>query len=221
MPGPACFDLGGTRPTVTDACVVLGFVNPEYFLGGTKKISKQKSIDAIQKWIAKPLNISNEEAASLIVNKIEQIGADTLLQLSTERGKDIKEFKLFSFGGGGGLFTAGMAMKSGIKNIYSFPFSSVFSAFGLSTADISHNYQERLDYHYHVNQNIEDLLAAANERLDKMKMLSHRDMRGEGFTPDSIRFDVSIEAISLDSKARNIFSFYLLIFFKKIMKISC
>lgn len=206
VPGPACFDLGGTKPTVTDACVVLGLVDPEYFLGGTKKISKQKAIEAINKWIATPLNISNEEAATLIIDRIEQIGADTLQELASERGKDIREFKLFSFGGGGGLFSGGMALKSGIKNVYSFPFSSVFSAFGLSTADISHNYQERLDYFYRNNQNIDDLIETANVHLDKMKKLSHRDMRGEGFTPESIHFEVAIEAVSIDSKTRNIFS---------------
>ncbi|MEH7225737.1 hydantoinase/oxoprolinase family protein [Bacillus sp. JJ1566] len=205
VPGPACFGLGGTKPTVTDACVVLGIVDPDYFLGGTKKISKEKAIDAIQKWIATPLNISNEEAATLIVDKIEQIGADTLKQLSNERGKDITDFQLFSFGGGGGLFSAGMAKKSGISKIFTFPFSSVFSAFGLSTADIAHTYQERADFHFGSNEEMVEFLINANVSLEKMKKLSHRDMRGEGFTPESIRYEVSLEVASEDGKVRDIF----------------
>ncbi|MEK5444097.1 hydantoinase/oxoprolinase family protein [Fredinandcohnia sp. FSL W7-1320] len=205
VPGPACFGLGGTRPTVTDACVVLGIVDPDYFLGGTKKISKQKAIDAIKKWVATPLNISNEEAATLIVDKIEQIGADTLKQLSNERGKNIKDFQLFSFGGGGGLFSAGMARKSGIKKIFTFPFSSVFSAFGLSTADVAHTYQDRVDFQFSPNQEIGEFLINANASLEKMKKHSHRDMRGEGFTPESIRYEVSLEAASEDGKVRDIF----------------
>ncbi|WP_099364372.1 hydantoinase/oxoprolinase family protein [Fredinandcohnia onubensis] len=205
VPGPACFGLGGTKPTVTDACVVLGIVDPDYFLGGTKKISKEKAIDAIQKWIATPLNISNEEAAALIVDKIEQIGADTLKQLSNERGKNIKDFQLFSFGGGGGLFSAGMAKKSGIKKIFTFPFSSVFSAFGLSTADVAHTYQDRVNFQFGPNHEIGEFLINANASLEKMKKLSHRDMRGEGFTPESIRYEVSLEVASDDGKIRDIF----------------
>ena len=206
VPGPACFDLGGTKPTVTDACVVLGLVDPDYFLGGTKKISKEKAIQAIEKWIASPLNITVEAAAALIVDKIEEIGGDTLQLLSTERGKDINDFELFSFGGGGGLFSAGMAKKAGIKKIYSFPFSSVFSAFGLSTADIAHNYQERIDYSYRPGQSVHDLISSSTDLLEKMKKLSYRDMRGEGFTPESIRFDVSVEVVSADQQQRNIFA---------------
>ncbi|MDR4887340.1 hydantoinase/oxoprolinase family protein [Fredinandcohnia sp. QZ13] len=205
VPGPACFGLGGIKPTVTDACVVLGIVDPDYFLGGTKKISMEKAIEAIQKWIATPLNISNEEAAALIVDKIEQIGADTLKQLSNERGKNIKDFQLFSFGGGGGLFSAGMAKKSGISKIFTFPFSSVFSAFGLSTADISHTYQERVDFQFGPQEEIGEFLINANVSIENMKKLSHRDMRGEGFSPESIRYEVSIEVASNDEKVRDIF----------------
>lgn len=205
VPGPACFDLGGTKPTVTDACVVLGLVDPDYYLGGTKKISKEKAVNAIQKWVAQPLNISIEEAAMKIIDILEQIGADTLKQLATERGKNILTFELFSFGGGGGLFSGGMAKKSGIRKVYTFPFSSVFSAFGLSTADIAHNYQERLDYTYTKDEaNLGQMKEKATELINKMKKLSYRDMRGEGFTPDSIQFDLSVEVASANGNRREI-----------------
>ncbi|KKB34046.1 N-methylhydantoinase A [Bacillus thermotolerans] len=155
---------------MTDACVVLGIIDPDYFLGGTKKISKEKAINAVQKWIAAPLNISNEEAAALIVDKIEQIGADTLNQLAVERDKNIQDFQLFSFGGGGGLFSGGMARKSGMKKVYTFPFSSVFSAFGLSTADIAHTYQERIDYDFAPSKDVSGFIGAANDKLEQIKL---------------------------------------------------
>jgi N-methylhydantoinase A/acetophenone carboxylase len=206
VPGPACFDLGGTKPTVTDACAVLGLVDPDYYLGGTKKISKEKAVKAIEKWVAKPMGITIEEAAMKIVDILEKIGADTLKQVATERGKDINKFELFSFGGGGGLFSGGMAKKSGIKKVYTFPFSSVFSAFGLSTADIAHNYQERLDYTYKKGKaNLAQMKERAAELISKMEKLSYRDMRGEGFTPDSIQFDLSVEAASANGNHRDIF----------------
>lgn len=207
VPGPACFDLGGTKPTVTDACVVLGLVDPDYYLGGSKKISKEKAVEAIEKWVAKPMGITIEEAALKIVDILEQIGADTLKQVAKERGKDIFKFELFSFGGGGGLFSGGMAKKSGIKKVYTFPFSSVFSAFGLSTADIAHNYQERLDYTYKKdNANLAQMKEKAEELITKMKKLSYRDMRGEGFTPDSIQFNLSVEVASVNGNCREIFT---------------
>ena len=206
VPGPACFGLGGTMPTVTDACVVLGLLDPDYFLNGTKKISKEKAKDAIRKWIAEPLNITIEEAATKIVDRLEESGANALKELVEERKKDILDFQLFSFGGGGGLFSSGIAKKSGIKKVYTFPFSSVFSAFGLSTADVVHNYQERLDFHYTKDGSLEEMKEKATEIIERMKKVSRRDMRGEGFSADSIEYNVSIEAASLVSDRRDVFT---------------
>jgi len=206
VPGPACYDLGGTRPTVTDASVVLGLLDPDFYLNGTKKISKEKAINAIKKWIAEPLNISVEEAAVKIVDKLEEIGAEKLKEVVKERKKSIADFQLFSFGGGGGLFSAGIARKSGINQVYSFPFSSVFSAFGLSTADVVHNYQERLDYRYAKNESTREMKTLAQQLIERMKKLAHRDMRGEGFTSGAIEFNLSIEAVSSDGSKREIFT---------------
>src|SRR5699024_3132631 len=109
VPGPACYDLGGTKPTVTDASVVLGLLDPDFYLNGTKQISKEKAVEAIQKWIAEPLEISVEEAAVKILDKLEEVGAERLKEVVEERIRSIDRFKLFSFGGGGGLLSSGIA----------------------------------------------------------------------------------------------------------------
>jgi len=206
VPGPACYDLGGTKPTVTDASVVLGLLDPDFYLNGTKQISKEKAVEAIQKWIAEPLEISVEEAAVKILDKLEEVGAEKLKEVVEERNRSIDRFKLFSFGGGGGLFSAGIAKKSGINQVYSFPFSSVFSAFGLSTAAVVHNYQERMDFHYKENETTTEIKALAKPLIEKMEKLAHRDMRGEGFRANDVQYNLSIEAVSADGRKREIFT---------------
>jgi N-methylhydantoinase A len=204
VPGPACFDLGGMKPTVTDAAVVLGLVDPHYFLGGAKKLNREKARDVIHRAIATPLNISIEQAARMIINQLEQIGAGTLQELCAERGKTVGNFVLFSFGGGGGLFSAGMAKKGGIKQIYTFPYSSVFSAFGLSTADITHNYQKRTNLKISKNQAETDLEVIGQEIAElcaKMKTSAYRDMRGEGFSSESVSLQLSLQAASANRES--------------------
>jgi N-methylhydantoinase A len=204
VPGPACFDLGGMKPTVTDAAVVLGLVDPNYFLGGTKKLNREKAREVIQRAIAPPLNLSIEQAARMIINELEQIGATTLRELCAEREKKVENFVLFSFGGGGGLFSAGMAKKGGIKQIYTFPYSSVFSAFGLSTADITHNYQKRTRLEISKKQTEtqwQEIGKQIAELSAKMKTSAYRDMRGEGFSPDSVGLQLRLQAVSANRES--------------------
>lgn len=213
VPGPACFNLGGAKPTVTDAAVTLGIIDPGYFLGGKKKLEVKKAYEVIDRWIAKPLNISVQEAAGRIIDKLTDIGANALKSLAIERGHTPDNFILFSFGGGGGLFSAEIAKKCGIKQIYTFPFSSVFSAFGLSTADINHTYELRSDIRVHANEEV-DITEYEDEMIHKlmtMKSWAYRDMRGEGFNQDEVRFDLEIEVKTPDGEKRGIYSLPILL----------
>ncbi|MED4600550.1 hydantoinase/oxoprolinase family protein [Paenibacillus validus] len=207
VPGPACFNLGGSKPTVTDAAVILGLIDPEFFLGGKKKLHAQKSHDAIQRSIAAPLHISVREAAGLIIDELTTIGSEALKSLAAERGYTPENFVLFSFGGGGGLFCADMAQKCGIKRIYTFPFSSVFSAFGLSTADINHVYETRSRFQIRANEDSADpaLHSELSEKLGIMKNWAYRDMRGEGFSQEEVCFDIEVEVTTADGKKRGIY----------------
>jgi N-methylhydantoinase A len=206
VPGPACFDLGGAKPTVTDAAVVLGLVDPDYFLGGKKKLKREKAFDVIQKSVAAPLQITVEKAAEKIIDELEEIGATALRQLCSDRGKITGDFTLFSLGGGGGLFSGGMAQKCGIKKVYTFPYSAVFSAFGLSTADVTHNYQERTDIRLERKQNISlDFCNEISQMVQQMRKLAYRDMRGEGFAEEAVQFKFSLEATGQKGKSREIF----------------
>lgn len=196
VPGPACFNLGGTRPAVTDAALTLNWIDPDYFLGGAKKLDRQKAETAIEQHLSNPLNLSKEEAAFKVVDRLTDIGANALKQLAAERGYHIEEFALFSFGGGGGLFSAEIARKCGIKQVYTFPFSSVFSAFGLSTVDVTHTYETRLTNG--ASNSWETLAEQVYAQVERLKEVSFRDMRGEGFQVDDVQFELILEGKKAD-----------------------
>jgi N-methylhydantoinase A/oxoprolinase/acetone carboxylase beta subunit len=208
VPGPACFNLGGTRPTVTDATLVLGWIDPGYFLGGKKKLDAAKAYEAIERGISSRLNISVREAASGIIDELTSGGANALRQLAAERGHEPEKFVLFSFGGGGGLFCAEVARKCGIKRIYTFPFSSVFSAFGLSAADINHTYEWRCGMISKIGEALteSEVRELVTSPIHLMKNWAYRDMRGEGFGQEEILFAVEAEVTTPDGSGRDIYS---------------
>ena len=139
-PGPACYGLGGEAPTVTDANVVLGYLNPSYLCGGELPIDAGASRRAIETSIAEPLGLDVEHASwgarkVAVANMIRAIRA-----VSSERGRDPRDYALFSFGGNGALFAADMAAELGMKRVIVPPAAGLFSAFGLLYAEIEHYY---------------------------------------------------------------------------------
>jgi N-methylhydantoinase A len=127
-------------PTITDANVLLGYINPHHLVGGALKLNADKARAVFADKIAQPLGMPVERAAygaHLIVasNMIRAIKA-----VSTERGRDPRDFALFAFGGNGPLFAAGMADSLGIGRVVVPPSAGLFSSFGLLYADVEHHY---------------------------------------------------------------------------------
>jgi N-methylhydantoinase A len=139
-PGPVCYDQGGEVPTVTDASVLLGYINPNHLVGGALKLNADKARAAFAEGIARPLGLSIERAAY----GAHQIAASNMIRaikaVSTERGRDPREFALFAFGGNGPLFAAGMAAALGVTRIVVPPAAGLFSSFGLLYANVEHHY---------------------------------------------------------------------------------
>jgi N-methylhydantoinase A len=139
-PGPVCYDMGGEVPTVTDASVLLGYINPHYLVGGALKLNAEKAGAVFADKISRPLGLSLERAA----HGAHQIAASNMIRaikaVSTERGRDPRGFALFAFGGNGPLFAAGMAAALGIKRIVVPPAAGLFSSFGLLYANVEHHY---------------------------------------------------------------------------------
>lgn len=140
VPGPVCYDKGNETPTVTDANVVLGYLNPQHLVGGAVKLNAAKARQALEVKVARPLGLAVEAAAY----GAHQIAASNMIRaikaVSTERGRDPREFALFAFGGNGPLFACGMADALGIRRIVVPPSAGLFSSFGLLYADVEHHY---------------------------------------------------------------------------------
>lgn len=189
LPGPACYDLGGDKPTITDAFVASGLINPEYFLGGTKAIRLAAARNVIQELIAGPLNISVEEACRAIIEMACTALANLIAQAGAELGRDLAVHTLFAYGGNGGLFACGVAEKARLDHVYLFSLGPVFSAFGSSVSDISHVYERTP----RITSISDGATGELNRMLEDIKAESLRDLLGEGIKPDGIEYSMELE----------------------------
>lgn len=136
-PGPACYGRGGIEPTVTDACVVMGYLSPRNFLGGKLKINRKLSEDAIATKIAIPLGLDLIEAAAGIHEVVNNQMADLTRKVTIEKGHDPRNFVLFSFGGAGPMNCAFYGGELGVAKII-IPgkgLATAHSALGIAVSD--------------------------------------------------------------------------------------
>jgi len=135
-PGPVCYDMGGMEPTVTDANLILGYLNKEYFLGGEMKVNYLKAYNIIEEKIAKPLGMSVEEAAYGVNKIINQNMADATKVVSVQRGHDPREYSLISAGGACSIHACKIAEEIGTTEVIVPQAASVFCALGMLETDI-------------------------------------------------------------------------------------
>ncbi len=135
-PGPACYDIGGEEPTVTDADLLLGYINPEFFLGGEMLIKKEKSEQVIETKIAKPLKIETIDAAWGIHELVNERMASAVKMQISQRGLDHRNFTLFASGGAGPVHAFRLARKVGLQKIICPPASSLSSSLGMLTVPL-------------------------------------------------------------------------------------
>jgi N-methylhydantoinase A len=147
-PGPACYGRGGTEPTVTDANLVLGRINPDYFVGGEATLDHKLAYAAIESRIAKPLGMTVMEAAAGVIDIVNAHMARILRVVSVARGLDPRDFALIAFGGAGPLHAADLAADLGIPRVIVPEAPGVFSALGLLWADL------RADFSGTVRRNV-------------------------------------------------------------------
>ncbi len=203
IPGPSCYGLGGTQPTLTDANVVLGYIDPDYFLGGRRKLDKGLAERAIKKQVADPLGISVEKAAFRIKEVLEAKAAEVVNSIVEKKGFSARDFAIFAFGGASGLHCCGIADRAGMpRRIRTFPTNSVFSACGASTMDVVHTYErrERVILKSATNVYLEDL-EDFNKAVVDLQKAAYRDMKGEGFPAEAVRFDMKMEMSCGDHSA--------------------
>src|SRR5499426_485744 len=143
-PGPVCYGNGGAIPTVTDANLLLGLINPKHLVGGAWPLDAAAAERVFAARIATPLGLAPEVAAF----GAHEIAASNMIRaikaVSSERGRDPRQCALFAFGGNGPLFACGMARSLGIKQVIVPPAPGLFSSFGLLYADVEHHYSRSL-----------------------------------------------------------------------------
>ncbi|MFI5419671.1 MAG: hydantoinase/oxoprolinase family protein [Nitrososphaerales archaeon] len=139
-PGPASYGRGGTKPTITDAYLALGVLDPEYFLGGQMSVSLDLARRAVDEHIAKPLGVDTTEAAGMIA-EIANLNMLRMLRIATiERGKDPRDFDMVAFGGAGPLVAGRLLEELELRSVF-IPWSpGLFSAFGLMVANIGRDF---------------------------------------------------------------------------------
>ncbi|MBZ5527626.1 MAG: hydantoinase/oxoprolinase family protein [Acidobacteriia bacterium] len=188
-PGPACYTLGGEEPTLTDAFVTAGLINPDYFLGGAKSISKDAARQAIEQRVATPLKKTPEEVSCAIIERAYEMVAEMIAAAGKELHQDFAKHALFAYGGNGGLIACGVAEKAGLREVYFFNLGPVFSAFGSSVSDISHLYERAL----HVTALDEAGVQRVFDAFHDCKAEGTRDLLGEGIKPQGIEYSVELE----------------------------
>ncbi len=144
VPGPVCYGLGGTQVTLTDALVTLGYLNPDYLVGGALCIDSEKSRTAVQQQVADPLNKSLLEAAYGVYKISGSNMMRAVKSVSTYRGRDPRRCTLFAFGGNGPTLSLEIAKLLEMKRVLIPPSPGVFSAFGLLLSDAEHGAQRAM-----------------------------------------------------------------------------
>ena len=138
-PGPACYGRGGQTATVTDANLVLGRLDPAYFLGGEMSLEPDAAQDVVTRQVAEPLGLETVEAASGIIRIINARMGHAIRAITIERGFDPREFVLLSFGGAGAMHACALAEELGIPRILVPMAPGHFSALGMLLSDIRHD----------------------------------------------------------------------------------
>ncbi len=187
-PGPACYALGGTRPTVTDANVVLGFLNPAHLLDGDMPISIDAAKAAIHEHVAGPLGLDLHEAAWGIHAVADAAMTRAIQSVSSEIGRSPGDFAMVAFGGNGAVHGATLAAHAGISEIIIPPASGVFSALGLLFARIQHRLVAVCWYDIDKAD-----CAVLNARAEKLFEEAAAMMAGEGVALDKSELQFTLD----------------------------
>ena len=186
LPGPACYGFGGTEATVTDADLVLGYLNPDYFLGGTMKLHLDKAHEAIKK-LADKLGWDVTTTAAGIYDIVNAQMADLVRSATIERGYNPNEFALFGYGGNGPMHAAIYAGELGVDKIVIPSVASTFSAFGLATSDILHSH--RMFYFNPMPMDADQF----SKNFETLEQLVNAELKGDGIKEENRIFNYAID----------------------------
>jgi N-methylhydantoinase A len=181
QPGPVCYGMGGTEPTVTDADVVLGYLNPRYLVGGELALDRDAAWRAIKERLAHALGVDVVQAAYgvFLVANARMIRA--IHAVTSEKGRSPADFVLFAFGGSGPVHSAEMARQLGIRSVVIPPAPGLFSSLGLLFTDVEHHYVQTF-WRYADGLDWEE----ASALLRSLVAQATRALHSEGYPADRI-----------------------------------
>jgi N-methylhydantoinase A len=177
-PGPACYGRGGTHPTVTDADLVCGYLNPDYFLGGAQRLDLAAARTALKAHVADPLEMDVLTAAAGIQRIVDMRMADEVRVFAAKRGVDLSAFTLLPFGGAGAVHAAAVAAELGMRRILVPPRPGAFSALGLLCTDVVHD---------SIRSELRPLAEVAADHAEdifrQLEAKARAELRAEGMNP--------------------------------------
>ena len=188
FPGPVCYSRGGTVPTVTDAELVLGYLDPDNFAGGTMRLDRDAAFAAIEK-LGAEIGMSAVECAAGICRIVELQMADVIRKVTVEKGFDPREFVLFAFGGAGPAHAGVFARELGVRKVVipQRKAASTWCAFGAAAADVLHIFE-------HTEIMPTPVPAARiNRNLDHLEKQAKAMMASEGIAAARQRFEFSLD----------------------------
>lgn len=194
FPGPVCYDQGGSEPTVTDANVVLGYINPEYYLGGRIRLNKELAVKVIKEKLAVPMKMEVEEVA-LAIRQL--VGARMGIEIQSDillRGLDPRGFAIFAYGGAGPTHCCDYGAYLGDLPIYTFDFDSAFCAFGMGTMPFASVYSVSklvVLYDYMTGEYLSEYEQFNNE-IEHLVDKAFRDLEYEGFPREKVSIQLEL-----------------------------
>ncbi len=187
-PGPACYPNGGALPTVTDADVTLGWLNPEFFVGGKFHLNPKAAERAIADHIAAPLKLATIEAASGIIKIVSSGMVEALRLVTVSRGEDPREYVLVAFGGAGPVHAALLAQELKIPRVIVPAAPGVHAAMGLLVSDLKRDYVQT---HFADLESVD--VGELQQRFDAMEALAQQEFESQGIPPEQIVHERAID----------------------------
>ncbi|MEX2288971.1 MAG: hydantoinase/oxoprolinase family protein [Mycobacteriales bacterium] len=196
LPGPACYGRGGDRPTVTDADVVLGYIDPDYFLGGRIRLDAERARAAVREHVAEPLGMDLHTAAWSIKQMVDGMMGQEIYRIAAlTSGLDPRDFTVFAFGGAGPVHASGYAAAADVSTVAMFAFGSVAGAFGTLHLDVLQSYERThsaILYSSTTQRYAEDVIGPFNTAVQELLAEAHRDIDEEGFQAEGISYSLEV-----------------------------
>jgi len=194
-PGPACYDRGGLKPTVTDADLLLGYLDPEHYANGRIPLNPKRARQAVEEALCDPLDLDVIAVAKLVKQQVDARMANGIATELRTRGYEPKDFTILAYGGNGPLHACGIADALGVTQIFAPPFSSTFSACGAGNVNQMHIHEMNtwtVLFNPATQAFFEDF-ATFNRSVETLEQRGREDLLRQGLDDEQIQFRLELD----------------------------